>query len=150
MRCKMHTLSIFVASMPPVCVCVLSRQLVAVSVSLTKVQHVHVIVADGSIPATKHKDLPLLHHTRRMSRRKDNWSVIATSSDEMQVSFCKLRPSYPERGEGALPVTIGWYQMERCGSKMYSESLQLSGSGFGRGNTPPSTKSSPRNMLQLW
>lgn len=60
------------------------------------------------------------------------------------------KKSYPERGEGASPVTIGWYQMERCGSKMYSESLQPSGSGFGRGNTPPSTNSSPRNMLQLW
>lgn len=29
-----------------------------------------------------------------------------------------MKPSYPERGEGALPVTIGWYQMERWGSKM--------------------------------
>lgn len=36
---------------------------------LTKVQHVHVIVAYRSVPATKHIDLPLLHHTCRMTAR---------------------------------------------------------------------------------
>ena len=33
---------------------------------LTKVQHIHVIVAHRSVPSTKHIDLPLLHHTRRV------------------------------------------------------------------------------------
>ncbi len=37
---------------------------------LTKVQHVHVIVADRSVPSTKDIDLPLLHHTCRVTERE--------------------------------------------------------------------------------
>lgn len=48
------------------------NQLACVCVCLTKVQHVHVIVADGSVPSTKYIDLPLLHHTRRVTDRKKN------------------------------------------------------------------------------
>lgn len=36
-------------------------------VGLTKVQHVHVVVAYRSVPAAKDIDLPLLHHTRRVT-----------------------------------------------------------------------------------
>lgn len=94
------------------------------SSTLTEVQRVHVVVADGRVPASEHVDLPLLHHARRVTgggaterggggqlRGKEATPVCAS----LDLFFF---PSYPERGEGLFPVTMGWYQMERCGSKM--------------------------------
>lgn len=118
-------------------------------VQLTEVQHEHVVVADRRVPTPEHVNIPLLNHTGRVPGSRNTsvasrvWRLKLKLNDWTQLC-------HPDRGEGLSPVTMGWYQMDRWGSKMYNESLQPSGSGLGRGNTPPSTKSSPRNMLQLW
>lgn len=60
---------------PVPCVCVYSKICVLQDSPvknswLTKVQHVHVIVADRSVPSAKYIDLPLLHDTRRVTERE--------------------------------------------------------------------------------
>jgi len=91
-----------------VCVCV--------CVCLTEVQHVHVIIADRSVPSTKHIDLPLLHHTRWVSDRKnkegvkelDKMMCLKRVSVVERKTAGQIQPSYPERGGGFVACHNGF------------------------------------------
>lgn len=74
---------------------------------LTKVQHVHVIVADGSVPSAKHIDLPLLHHTCRMSGRETLTEGKPRWKPSHEMCLCLNQTIVPWTGGGRTPCYNG-------------------------------------------